>query len=546
MVGAPLLQLAGVEKIWPNGTVALRGVDLTLHAGRVHGLLGANGAGKSTLIKVLAGAIPASGGTVAWRGELVRWASPRAARAAGVATIYQHIPLVPTLSVVENMLLERAGGWRADRAGCARAAQVASLLDNPFDLDALVGDLPIGTRQMVAIAQGLMADPALLIMDEPTASLAGHERERVYAVVRLLAAQGHAVLFVSHFLDEILSLTDEVTVLRDGRAVLHAQTADLDEAAIAAAIVGRSVTALERRPRAARAFSNPPPEGEGDQPQAGGGVLSTSDEARGALPLHHRLWRRSPSPSGGGLIENPPALELRDLGSPGKLAPTSLTVAAGEIVGIAGMLGSGRSELLHAIFGADPAARGAVLLHGKPIGRTPEEAVAAGVALVPEDRATQGFVAGMSVAENIALPRTGLFQSPVQEHEAALAAIERLAIKVQGPDAPVGELSGGNAQKVVIAKWLTPDTRLLLLDEPTAGIDIGARTDILRLIRGLADEGLPVLLVSSEFEELIGVCDRILVMRDGLVIAEVDPETTDEAALIQRASGNFPSTGMAA
>ncbi len=496
MVAAPLLQLAGVEKVWPNGTAALRGVDFTLHAGRVHGLLGANGAGKSTLIKVLAGAIPASGGAIHWRGEPAHWTSPRAARAAGVATIYQHIPLVPTLSVVENMLLERAGGWRSDRAGRARAAEVAGLLGNPFDLDALVGDLPIGTRQMVAIAQGLMADPALLIMDEPTASLAEHERERVYAVVRLLAAQGHAVLFVSHFLDEILSLTDEVTVLRDGRAVLHAQTATLNEAAIAEAIAGRSVAALERSAR--------------------------------ANPL--------------GDI----ALELRDLGSPGKLAPTSLTVAAGEIVGIAGMLGSGRSELLHAIFGADPAARGTVLLHGKPIGRTPEEAVAAGIALVPEDRATQGFVAGMSVAENIALPRTGFFQSPMRETEAAQAAIERLAIKVQGPDAPVGELSGGNAQKVVIAKWLTPETRLLLLDEPTAGIDIGARTDILRLIRDLADDGLPVLLVSSEFEELIGICDRILVMRDGLVIAEVDPETTDEAALIQRASGNFPSTGMAA
>jgi len=541
MVVAPLLGLAGVEKVWPNGTAALRGVDLTLHAGRVHGLLGANGAGKSTLIKVLAGAIPASGGTVAWRGEPVRWASPRSARAAGVATIYQHIPLVPTLSVVENMLLERAGGWRADRAGRARAEEVASLLDNPFDLDALVGDLPIGTRQMVAIAQGLMADPALLIMDEPTASLAEHERERVYAVVRLLAAQGHAVLFVSHFLDEILSLTDEVTVLRDGRAVLHAQTADLDEAAIAAAIAGRSVAALERRPRAERLPLNPPPEGEGDRrqrrwwrgsaPQASSPVENTRPPACG--------W--PPSLSGEGLV-----LELRDLASPGRLAPTSLTVAAGEIVGIAGMLGSGRSELLHAIFGADPAARGAVLLHGKPVGRTPEDAVAAGIALVPEDRATQGFVAGMSVAENIALPRTGLFQSPGQEREAALAAIERLAIKVQGPDAPVGELSGGNAQKVVIAKWLTPDTRLLLLDEPTAGIDIGARTDILRLIRALADEGLAALLVSSEFEELIGICDRILVMRDGLVIAEVDPETTDEAALIQRASGNFPSTGMAA
>ncbi|WHU04589.1 sugar ABC transporter ATP-binding protein [Sphingomonas sp. NIBR02145] len=548
MVGAPLLSLAGVEKIWPNGTAALRGVDLTLHAGRVHGLLGANGAGKSTLIKVLAGAIPASGGTIHWRGEPVHWTSPRAARAAGVATIYQHIPLVPTLSVVENMLLERAGGWRADRAGRARAAEVAGLLGNPFDLDALVGDLPIGTRQMVAIAQGLMADPALLIMDEPTASLAEHERERVYAVVRLLAAQGHAVLFVSHFLDEILSLTDEVTVLRDGRAVLHAQTATLDEAAIAEAIAGRSVQALERRSRARPLGAIVPT--ALSVPRRTPGPRVTEQDGRETLGPGVRRGTAGVTIPPEGRYDltpsDPPALELRDLASPGKLAPTSLTVAAGEIVGIAGMLGSGRSELLHAIFGADPAACGTVLLHGKRVGPTPEEAVAAGIALVPEDRATQGFVAGMSVAENIALPRTGLFQSPGQEREAALAAIERLAIKVQGPDAPVGELSGGNAQKVVIAKWLTPDTRLLLLDEPTAGIDIGARTDILRLIRGLADAGLPVLLVSSEFEELIGICDRILVMRDGLVIAEVDPETTDEAALIQRASGNFPSTGMAA
>ncbi len=493
MVDAPLLALAGVEKTWPNGTVALRGVDLTLRAGRVHGLLGANGAGKSTLIKILAGAIPASSGTVAWRGEPVRWSNPRAARAAGVATIYQHIPLVPTLSVVENMLLEQRGGWRGDRAGRARAEAVAQSLGDPFDLDAIVGDLPIGTRQMVAIAQGLMADPALLIMDEPTASLAGHEREQVYAAIRRLAGEGRAVLFVSHFLDEIVALTDEVTVLRDGVAVLDARTASLDEAAIAAAIAGRSVTALERGSR----------------------------------------------PSGGAT-----ALELRDLASPGKLAPTSFTVAAGEIVGIAGMLGAGRSELLHAIFGADAAVRGTVLLDGKPLGRSPEEAVAAGIALVPEDRGHQGFIPGMTIAENIALPRTGFAVARRREAEAARAAIERLGIKASGPDALVSELSGGNAQKVVIAKWLTPETRVLLLDEPTAGIDIGARTDILRLIRGLADDGLPVLLVSSEFEELLGVCDRILVMRDGTVIAEADPAAIDEAGLIQLASGT--QTGIAA
>jgi ribose transport system ATP-binding protein len=496
MVSEPLLQLRGLEKVWPNGTIALRGVDLRVRAGKVHGLLGANGAGKSTLIKVLAGAIPASGGSVEWRGDPVRWTNPRAARAGGIATIYQHIPLVPTLSVLENMLLEQRGGRRLDRAERDRARAVAQSLRDPFDLDAIVSDLPIGTRQMVAIAQGLMSDPALLIMDEPTASLAGDEREQVYRTIRRLAGEGRAVLFVSHFLDEIVALTDEVTVLRDGRAVLDAQTADLDEAAIAAAIAGRSVTALER--------------------------------------VERQL------PAGGAL------LDVRNLSSPGKLAPTSFFIGAGEVVGIAGMLGSGRSELLHAIFGADPAARGAVLLDDNAVGRDPAEAVAAGIALVPEDRAAQGFIPGMTIADNIALPHNGWLIAPRRERAVATVALDDLAIKAPDAEALVGELSGGNAQKVVIAKWLTARTRVLLLDEPTAGIDIGARTDILRLIRRLADQGLAVLLVSSEFEELLAVADRILVLRDGAIVAEADPATTDEAGLIQLASGTQSRTDIAA
>uniref|UniRef100_UPI0035CAB2CA sugar ABC transporter ATP-binding protein n=1 Tax=uncultured Sphingomonas sp. TaxID=158754 RepID=UPI0035CAB2CA len=492
-----LLTLAGVEKTWPNGTVALRGVDLVVRLGRVHGLLGANGAGKSTLIKILAGAIPASGGAIRWRGQPVRWTTPRAARVAGVATLYQHIPLVPTLSAADNILLEQSGGLRRNAAARARAGAVVAMLGHPFGLDDIVGDLPIGARQMVAIAQALVGDPALVIMDEPTAALAGDERETVYRTIRQLADAGRAVLFVSHFLDEILALTDEVTVLRDGRAVLHAETATLDEAAIAAAIAGRSVTALARNE-----------------------TVRTPGAVR---------------------------LELRDLRSPGRLAPTSLAIRAGEIVGIAGMLGSGRSELLHAIFGSDPAASGAVLVDGARIALFTDEAVAAGIALVPEDRAMQGFVPTMTIAENIALPQRGHLLDRSREADAARAAIERLAIKADGPTALVSELSGGNAQKVVLAKWLTPATRVLLLDEPTAGIDIGARIDILRTVRRLADEGLAVLLVSSEFEELLAIADRILVLRDGAVVAEIaDPATLDEAALIQAASGTRVATGIPA
>ena len=489
MVTIPLLALRGIAKVWPNGTVALRGVDLEVRPGRVHGLLGANGAGKSTLIKILAGAVPASGGTIAWRGDEVRWRTPRDARAAGIATLYQHIPLVPTLSALDNILLEQRRGWRGDAAMRSKAAAIVATLGDPFDLDELVADLPIGARQMVAMAQALIGDPALVILDEPTAALGEQERETAYRMIRRLAAEGRAVLFISHFLDEIVALTDEVTVLRDGQAVLRAETASLDEAAIAAAIAGRSVGAMARS--------------------------ATRRRASGAM------------------------LDVRGLRSPGRLASTSLAVGAGEIVGIAGLLGSGRSELLHAIFGADQAASGDITVDGSAVTLAPEYTVAAGIALVPEDRARQGFVAQMTIAENIALPRRGKVIDHAAEDAAARAAISRLAIKAGGPEALVGELSGGNAQKVVIAKWLVPGTRVLLLDEPTAGIDIGARTDILGLIRTLADEGLAVVLVSSEFGELLAISDRILVMRDGAVVREIaDPANLDEAALIQLAGGS--------
>lgn len=482
------LTLEGIAKTFPNGTVALAGVDLALAPGKVHGLLGANGAGKSTLIKILSGAIAPSAGSIHRGGETLRFAGPRGAKQAGVATIYQHIPLVPTLSAFENIVLDEPG-WRrgGDRT---RVADLVDSLGNPFALDDLVADLPIGARQMVAIAQALAAGADVVVMDEPTASLAGHERVRVYETIQRLADEGKAVLFVSHFIDEIVALTDEVTVLRDGRAVLHAPTVELDEHRIAAAIAGRAVTALER-PSATRTLGAP-------------------------------------------------VLDVRDLASPGKLAPTSFTLRAGEILGIAGVLGSGRSELLHAIFGADPAASGAVLLDGKPVGRWPDEAVAAGIALVPEDRATQGYAPNLTLAENIALPRApGLLLDGARDRAVADAAIARLAIKAPGPDALPIELSGGNAQKIVIAKWLVPGTRVLLLDEPTAGIDIGARTDILRLIRESADGGLPVILVSSEFEELLAVCDRILVLRDGRIVGEADPAVSDEADLILMAGGGI-------
>ena len=497
--GAPLLRLDGVTKTFPNGTIALKGVDMTVDAGRVHGLLGANGAGKSTLIKILSGALPATGGRLLWQGKDVRWRRPIDAKRAGVATIHQHIPLVPTLSALENILLD-GGGWRRRRGD--ERARILALMEHTgatIDPDALVGDLPIGQRQMVAILQVLAGGADLVVMDEPTASLAAPERQTVYRLVRhLTREEGKAVLFVSHFLDEIIALTDEVTVLRDGRAALHAETDTLDEDAIATAIAGRVVVALAHEER------TPP----------------ASDVV----------------------------LRVAGLASPGKLAAADIAVRAGEVVGLAGMLGSGRSELLHAIFGADPDATGTVMLDGVPVGRTPGEAVTAGIALVPEDRVTQGYVPQMPLWQNISLPHLarhatlGLVPRRADERREAETAVTTLSIHAPDVDALVPELSGGNAQKVTIAKWLTPETRLLLLDEPTAGIDIGARTDILRLIRRLAAGGLPVIIASSEYEELLAVCDRILILRGGAIVDERAASQVDEHDLILLTGGTPPAT----
>ncbi|WP_232470959.1 sugar ABC transporter ATP-binding protein [Caballeronia hypogeia] len=492
----PLLRFERVEKVFPNGTVALRGVDLDVERGKVHGLLGANGAGKSTLIKILSGAFSASGGRIVWRGEAVQWSSPRAANAMGVATIHQHIPLVPTLSVLENVFLGDSGRWRRDASCRARFDELCERVGYRLDADALVGDLSIGERQMVAIFQALGTGAELIVMDEPTASLANEEREIVYQTVRHLSrVEGKAILFVSHFLDEVISLTDCVTVLRDGVAVMHANTDELDESRIAEAIAGREIVALER--------AAPPPRA----------------------------------------ADAPVLLEVRELASPGKLAPVSMTVAAGEVIGIAGLLGSGRSELLHAIFGADTAATGDVRVTGRPIRRSTGASVAAGVALVPEDRMRQGLVPLFEIWRNTTLPALeGVswrrwLPSRERETKRGEDAIRRLQIKAGSPDVLVTELSGGNAQKVTIAKWLFSDVKVFLLDEPTAGIDIGAKTDILLLVRELAAAGKAVIIVSSEFEELLAVSERIVVMRDGACVTTRMAGDTSEHELILLAGG---------
>ena len=491
---SPLLQLERLAKIYPNGTAALRGVDLTLRQGTVHGLLGANGAGKSSLIRILSGAARATAGRILWRGQPVAWSRPAQARVAGIATLHQQIPLVGTLSVLENVFLAQRGGWRRGRPLALRLRRLLAAIEYELDGDALVATLPIGARQMVGILQALAAEATLIVMDEPTASLAAAERRIVQRTIRRLAGEGRAVFLVSHFLDEVLALTDEITVLRDGAVVLSAITCVLDEPTLAAAIVGRPL-----REGGGRAAAN----------QAGGPKLA----------------------------------EIIELQSPGRLAPCSFEVRAGEVLGIAGFLGSGRSELLHAIFGADRAARGEVRLHGRRVRRSPRAAVAAGIALVPEDRQAQALVPELSLAQNLTLAhlgrfaRWGFFVRAGSEAAAATQASGRLGIKSRGVAAPVAELSGGNAQKVSIARWLCGPTHLLLLDEPTAGIDIGAKAEILALVRRLAAGGLGVVWVSSELTELAAAADRILVMHEGAIVAERLAAETDEAELVLLASG---------
>ncbi len=495
---SPIMKLQAVEKTFANGTTALRGVNLEISAGRVHGLLGANGAGKSTLIKILSGAYAASKGDVIWRGKSVRWDSPKAANSMGVATVHQHIPLVPTLTILENIFLDDNGLWRRSATLRKRFDGLCERMGYWLDPDLAVSDLSIGQRQMVAIFQAFGTGADLIVLDEPTASLALDERELVYSAVKKLSkVEGKAVLFVSHFLDEVMALTDQVTVLRDGVVVMTAETGDLNESLIAEAIVGKQVAALEHAPR------------------------------------------RHASKSG-----VTPRLTTKNLASAGRLHPISLDVAPGEVVGLAGLLGSGRSEVLHAIYRADPYATGEVLLDGKPFGRSTGAAVAAGIGLVPEDRNRQGIIPDFEIWRNVTLPALdgitsfGGVLSRKLERARGWSSIRTLSIKASSPDILVTDLSGGNAQKVTISRWFFSDVKLFLLDEPTAGIDVGAKADILRLVRELADAGSSIIIVSSEFEELLAVCDRILVMRDGRCIAERSADETSEHELLLLAGGH--------
>ena len=494
MLNEPILSVKAIEKVYPNGTVALKNASFNVAGGTIHGLIGANGAGKSTLIKILSGVIPASGGEIVWRGETHTWRNPADAAAKGIATIHQHIPLAPTLSVQENVFLASTHPWRNSRSERDRFDRLLDSIGYSVDPEALVDSLPVGQRQMVCILQALAAEARLLIMDEPTASLSEHERLVVFeAIRRLRDNHGTSVLFISHFLDEIMELCQHVTVLRDGIVVLDQSRHQIDERKLVVAIVGKE-TSLD--------------------------------------------VERSPiSP------DTAPALEVRGLSSPNRINGVDFAVGAGEIVGLAGLFGSGRSEILHAIFRADPRATGTVNVDGAPVGRDIAAAMGAGIVMVPEDRVQQALFVNESIRWNTSLSNSRticamkIFPVAHKERRRADEIIAKFSVVSAGSDVAIGELSGGNAQKIALSRAITADWRVLLLDEPTAGVDIGAKADIHRAIAALAAEGAAVIVAISDFEELLSICDRILVVSSGRIIAERRPADTSEHELTALAGG---------
>ncbi|GGO64661.1 sugar ABC transporter ATP-binding protein [Nonomuraea cavernae] len=482
-----MLVMRGIVKQFP-GVRALDGVDLDVRAGEVHCLLGQNGAGKSTLIKVLAGVHRPDEGTIEFNGAPVSPGSPNDAIRLGFATIYQELDLVDGLSVAENIFLghEHARlGFVRRAAGNRGAREVLARLGHPeIRPSAEVGRLSPAAKQVVSMARALSHDARLIIMDEPSAALAHDEVANLFRIIRELTAQGVAVVYISHRLEEIREIGDRVTVLKDGRTVAVGLPArDTPTSQIVSLMTGRNVEYVFP-PRASRR--------PGDE-----------------------------------------VLRVEDLTSPGAFAGVTLSVRAGEIVGLAGLVGSGRSEILEAVYGARPAT-GQVVLAGERLRRGGVvRAVRRGMGLAPEERKAQALLLDQSVTANItlgSLPEFARFGwiDRARERAEATRLVEALDIRPPAPERPIKTLSGGNQQKAVLARWLLGGRKLLLLDEPTRGVDVGARADLYAVIRGLAEQGIGVLLVSSEVPEVLGLADRVLVLREGSVIHQGAAEDLDE------------------
>ena len=495
----PVVQVTGLVKAF-GGVAALRGAALTLHAGEIHALIGENGAGKSTLLKTLAGVHRADGGEILLDGVPFEQGSTRRSLEQGIAVIYQEPSLFPDLTLAENVYVGRHLTTRRGRvdwpAMNASASALFASLGVTLDPQRGALGLSIADQQIVEIAKALSTDARVIVMDEPTAALSATEAERLLDVARRLRDRGAAVVFVSHRIDEVFALCDRLTVMRDGATVAEAAVAGTTPAQVVRWMVGRELTDLYPA------------------------VASTPGDV---------------------------LLDVRGLGRVGAFHDVSFTVRAGEVVALAGLVGSGRSEVVRAVFGIDRYDTGEVLVAGRPLrGGDPRAALARGVALVPEDRRQQGLLMPASIARNSALVvlgrlrRWGLVRAR-DERAVAQEWAERLHLRHAGIDRPVERLSGGNQQKVVLAKWLATRPRLLVVDEPTRGIDIATKAEVHRLLREQAAQGLAVLMVSSELPEVLGMADRVLVMREGRLTASLSRAEATQERIMLAAVGQVAS-----
>jgi ABC-type sugar transport system ATPase subunit len=494
--------MRGIRKRFSSIEV-LKGVDLTLNSGEVLALLGENGAGKSTLMKVLSGDYVRDGGTIQVAGQSVDIGSPRDAEHHGIRVIYQELNYAPDLSVAENVLMGHLprrsgplGGLLIDwPEAYRRTGEILSRLTKDVDPREPVGGLSVGNQQLVEIAKALSGNARILVMDEPTAALNTREVEALFETIASLRAEGVGIIYISHRLDEIEQIAQRITVLRDGTVAGDAPMASVTRREIVRMMVGREVESL--------------------YPARQGTVGDT-------------------------------VLEVSGLTRPGAFENVSFTVRAGEIVGLYGLLGAGQSEVVRALFGAAPAASGQIKVAGQPvIVRSPSEGKRSGIGFVSEDRKREGLVLGMSVADNLtlgnwgAVSRGGIFQAQ-REEECADNWTKRLAIRMsRNVKQEIGTLSGGNQQKVIMARWLEAGTRILLLAEPTRGVDVGARADIYAVIEELREQGLALVLVSSDMEELLGLSDRTIVFARGRIVREVSREEASQEVLLSAASEDF-------
>ncbi|MFI7604497.1 sugar ABC transporter ATP-binding protein [Micromonospora sp. NPDC049366] len=489
----PVLTMTGIRKTFP-GVRALQDVDFRLFPGEVHALMGENGAGKSTLIKVLTGVYDTDDGVITLAGEQVAFSGPMQAAASGVSTVYQEVNLCTNLSVAENIFVGReprrlgAIRWGEMRR---RARELLARLDLDIDVAAQLGSYSLAVQQMVAIARAIDVRARVLILDEPTSSLDAGEVAQLFRVMRQLRDEGIAILFVTHFLDQVYGIADRITVLRNGALVGEYRTEELPQFSLVEKMIGKELDVLER--------------------------------------LDEQQKRAAVRP------DESPLVDAEQLGRKGAVAPFSLRIHAGEVVGLAGLLGSGRTEVARLLFGADRADHGQVAVRGSKASlRNPVQAIDHGVGFCSENRRAEGIVPELSVRENMILAMQAArgWLRPIprrRQDELVEKYVKALSIRPANPDLPVRNLSGGNQQKVLLARWLITEPRLLILDEPTRGIDIGAKAEIQKLVVELSDGGVAVLFISAELEEVLRLSHRVAVMRDRTMVAQLDNDDSLDA-----------------